>query len=344
MHAKIAVPERGSSRTSRSMVLGGLKYATAVVGAAAALTAAACGSGSSAPSAHKAARLGDDPYWVAGGGLIAFSNGPALRLMRSDGNHRRTVAVYPASVSPSGRRVAEITEDRHHLVLRMLAGKRLRSFRLPPGALTVDVEPSRPVWAPAEQAVALATVDGGIAVADMRTGVRVIHAHAHDSYWGPSPAWSPDGRRIAFPSDTQDRVDLMLMQRDGTHLTTVARGLRSGSAGAWSPDGQRLAFAREGGRGIYVVRPDGSGLRRVAPGWGRQVAWSPDGQRLAYLGLGISVVSVRGGPPRRITRTKDGPSNTPQEGLSWAPGERVLWSRDAIIWTGLPGSRPVPIG
>jgi WD40 repeat protein len=337
MHARIAASERGSPQVSRSIVLVGLKYASVVVVGAAALTAAACGSGSPAPRAHRPARLGGGPYWVAGGELIAFIDGTALRVMRSDGSHRRTVgASYGGSVSPSGRRVAEIPESRPHLVLRTLAGKRLGSFRLP------SVRYEAPVWAPAEQAVALPADDGSIAIADTRTGVRVIHANEYYYPWAPSVAWSPDGHRIAFLSERpHGRVDLMLMRRDGMHLVTVARGVRS--PGVWSPDGQQLAFSREGARGIYVVRPDGSGLRRVAPGWARQIAWSPDGQRLAFLGLGISVVSVRGGRPRQITRTKGAPGAT-QDGLSWAPGKRVLWSRESIIWTGLPGSPPVPIG
>jgi Tol biopolymer transport system component len=251
--------------------------------------------------------------------------------MDSDGSHKRTVApdTDNATVSPSGTRVAELSEDFEHLVLKTLAGTQLRSFRLPLGLPEPDVPP---VWAPAEQAVAFQTANG-IAVADTRTGVRLIHSH-EDSLFGT--AWSPDGHQIAFERATEGRFDLMVMRRDGTHLTRVARGTTG--ADAWSPDGQRLAFAREDG--IYVVHPDGSARRRIAAESAGLIVWSPDGQRLAYSGAGISVVSVRGGPTRRITIVNKGD----QDGLSWAPGERVLWSRKEIIWTGLPGSQPVPVG
>ena len=323
------------ARISRSIVLAGLKRASAVVVGAAALTAAACGAGSSTPKGHKAARLGADPYWVAGGKRIAFTRTNlsvccALTVMHSDGSDKETVApeAERAALSPSGTKVAELSGDLERLVLKTPAGKQLRSVRLPSGAVALDFPP---VWAPAEQAIALAT-DAGIAVSE-RTGVRLIHSNQAN---GSALAWSPDLRSIAFLRYRRGPVDLLLIRSDGTHLSTVARGTTS--AGSWSPNGQRLAFAREDG--IYVVRPDGSGRRRITAESARQIVWSPDSKRLAYLGAGISVVSVHGGPPRRITVV----NKSDQEGLSWAPAERILWSRKQIIWAGLPGSPPVAIG
>jgi WD40 repeat protein len=274
---------------------------------------------------------------VAGGKRIAFTRTNlsvccALTIMHSDGSDKKTVAPQAerAALSPSGTKVAELSGDLERLVLKTPAGKPLRSFRLPSGAVALDFPP---VWAPAEQAIALAT-DAGIAVSE-RTGVRLIHSSQGQPN-GFALAWSPDLRSIAFLRYRGSPVDLLLIRRDGTHLRTVSRGTTS--AGSWSPNGQRLAFARKDG--IYVVRPDGSGRRRITAESARQIVWSPDSKRLAYLGAGISVISVHGGPTRRITIVSKGD----QEGLSWAPAERIVWSRKQIIWTGLPGSQPVAIG
>ena len=51
----------------------------------------------------------------------------------------------------------------------------------------------------------------------------------------------------------------------------------------WSPDGRLIAFAssRNSG-GIYVIHPDGSGLRRVFRGPASNVDWSPDGRQIAF--------------------------------------------------------------
>jgi Tol biopolymer transport system component len=326
---------------TRSTVLCDLKQASVVtVVLVAALAAVSCGSGSSGSSTPKAAQLGVALYWAAGGKLIVFSgrDRPShLWVMHSDGSHRRKVTrprpelVYDESVSPSARMVAYLTGiyngERGHLVLRTLAGTPLQSFRLPPlGYDGYDGYVQTPVWAPTGDGVALDSSDG-IFLADTRNGrLRLISS-------GTTPVWSPDGGRISFVGESGG---LSVMRRDGTHVTAVARRV-SGSTIAWSPDGRRLAFLDKGG--IYVVRPDGSGRHRIANGLPLQIAWSPDSQHLACLGSwGIFVASLRGGRPLLVT-TKKG-----QDNISWAPSERILYSRRAIIYTVLPGSQPVPIG
>lgn len=77
------------------------------------------------------------------------------------------------------------------------------------------------------------------------------------------PAWSPDGRRIAFRRFGIGRVnsDLYVVNADGSGLRRLTRNAAKLRWFAWSPDGRTIAFLRNGE--VYIVKADGSGERRL---------------------------------------------------------------------------------
>jgi Tol biopolymer transport system component len=111
---------------------------------------------------------------------------------------------------------------------------------------------------------------------------------------------SPDGSTLAFVSSRgtgRAHIWLVDLASRRTRLLTPDSG--SDFRPAWSPDGKWLAFSsdRDTNAGhlpgrwerlqslsIYVIRPDGSGLRRVTRGRGvaGSPRWSPDGKRIYY--------------------------------------------------------------
>jgi TolB protein len=96
------------------------------------------------------------------------------------------------------------------------------------------------------------------------------------------PAWSPDGKKIAFQRDFEIWV-VDVHARAMTQLTFGATPPSSGSTDpAWSPDGRHIVFGREGG--IWVMNSDGSDPTSISPD-GRNPTWSGDGRWI--------VVSIR---------------------------------------------------
>ena len=75
-----------------------------------------------------------------------------------------------------------------------------------------------------------------------------------------SPAWSPDGQRIAFHSDRDGNYDIYVMNADGSGLARLTYD--GGGGPSWSPDGQRIAFFsdRDGNYDIYVMNAVGEPL------------------------------------------------------------------------------------
>ncbi len=107
-----------------------------------------------------------------------------------------------------------------------------------------------------------------------------------------------------------------------------------------SPDGREVAFDsdRDGERGVYIARRDGSGIRRVSgDGFAAIPTWSPDGSRLAFVRgeperpkvWNLWILDVATGTMHRVTSHRYGQL----WGASWFPeGRRVAYSHEDALY------------
>lgn len=192
-------------------------------------------------------------------------------------------------------------------------GRGLRLLVASPGLET------GPAWSPGGRRFAFASDRDGddseiyVAAADGSRQVALTDNFRVDDH---SPAWSPDGMRIAFVRDANDAggEDIWVMRADGTQPERLTARRGFDNEPAWSPDGKLIAFDRGGE--VFLMRPDGTGVRRLTRGGGAAASWSPDGKLLAVVRRGeIYAVRRDGGHLRRLTRN---------HALDWAPA----WSPD----------------
>lgn len=149
------------------------------------------------------------------------------------------------------------------------------------------------------------------------------------------PAWSPDGKRIAFIGAQEGNPELAVWNNDQS-IQRLTRTSRTEMSPAWSPDGTRIVFAAGTAQSfeLFVINADGTGERQLTQGLEQafRPEWSPDGKQIVFqLNNEIAVMDAAGGEPRSIAVG---------EAPAWSPdGSRIAFSarpgdvQGRAIWT-----------
>jgi TolB protein len=169
-----------------------------------------------------------------------------------------------------------------------------------------------------------------------------------------SPAWSPDGKKIAFVSIRTDVSQICVMNADGTDVRQLTTGNAENIHPMWSPDSAKILFntthfsgaTAADGRDVpsankvvgekidekmdlATIRPDGADLKRITTGGGYTYAsFSPDGMSILHR-------RVRGELSQVFVMKADGSDDRNLSGESkldgwpaWSSdGKRIIFSR-----------------
>jgi TolB protein len=141
--------------------------------------------------------------------------------------------------------------------------------------------------------------------ADGSSPAQITNAQADDS----EPAWSRDGKRIAFVRAIDGSPEIYVVNADGSNETRLTSDPAIDMSPNWSPDG-RIFFTsnRDGQRELYVMNADGSAVSRFTTIGARSPAWSPDGSKVTFISLApdrsfqVFVADSNGGNARMVAQ------------------------------------------
>ncbi len=158
------------------------------------------------------------------------------------------------------------------------------------------------------------------------------------------PAWSPDGRRIAYQGYRDGTWRIWTMAADGSDQKAVTSGSFDDREPHWSPDGSKIAFSsdRSGNYDVWVLDVASGATTQVTrdPGNDMLPTWSPDGREIAFVSARSSAPGVYATTTdgrERLVAASSGSPGTP----SWTPdGRQVLFS---VLPAGFNASGPASL-
>ncbi|TBW54664.1 Tol-Pal system protein TolB [Marinobacter halodurans] len=229
-------------------------------------------------------RLLGQKYLLVGQVQPAGGNKVSARYELFDVNREKRIMGETASVAADNLRTLA-----HHIsdkVYEAITGTRgVFSTRI--AYVTLDMENGKRIYR-----LNVSDVDGKRASVRLKSKEPIL-----------SPAWSPDGRRLAYVSFETGRPAIYIQELATGKRTRIAQFPGLNSAPAWSPDGDSLlmTLSRDGNAEIYKMDVASRKLTRMTDHWAidTEPDWAPDGNSFVFT-------SDRSGGPQVYRMDADG--------------------------------------
>ena len=219
------------------------------------------------------------------------------------------------------------TDEDRPIILMNTQGEVLQKLRTKPEHL-LDF-----AWSPDRRSIAYEACRNAICqihLMEISTNAR-RHAHHQLTFNGDknkSPAWSPNGKWIAFTSDRAGDRDIYKMDVDGENVIRLTK--QKSWEPTWSPDSRWIAFVS--GSTLFVMDAEGKNVQQLGNGGTvfSDCTWSPDGKQIAFISAGIEdgkvifridVIDVDGQNMRQLTKSEEG---TVIRELVWSPSGKWI--------------------
>jgi Tol biopolymer transport system component len=272
------------------------------------------------------------PQWLPGGEVGFLEKfGDARGLVFVSGRTGVPGDMRNPSWSPDGKAVV------YQKAIDAPAPEMLPAFSVDSG-FSLYRTGNFPAWSPAGDCFVV-TVGSALQMFDARGGSgRTIYSGGKDGQV-TFPAWSPDGKEIAFGFGSYftghaKPAAIEMVHADGSGLRTLTEGPGNAGFPSWSPDGKRIVYRVAGSeQGLRILNLKDGKVVTLTTEYDNFPAWSPTGDLIEFTSFRdgdfeIYTIKPDGSGVQRLTHTRGNDAH----GI-WSPdGEWIVFSSSRLGW------------